>query len=74
MNTFTTITEKELLNAAYYHILQKWVNHIDRNEEYQKAHNGKSNSIDKHWIDAYSKQLDELHEAILKLEQSGIAE
>lgn len=70
MENFTCITEKEILNAAYHHILDRWVKRIENNERYQKEH-GCSNKIDKHWIDTYGKQLDELHAAIIRLEQQG---
>ena len=66
---FETISEYEILNHAYYHILKMWLNRIERNDEYKKEH-GKDSEIERHWIDKYNEQLNELHEAICKLEQA----
>ena len=71
MKNFTTISEKELLHAAYDTILSRWVKHIEHNEKYQKEH-GIRSEIDKHWIGVYEKQLDELHAEIVRLEQAAI--
>lgn len=68
MTKFTTITELQILKAAYYNILNDLTSEIERNEECLKER-GRDSVISKHWIDTYTKQLDELHEAILKLEQ-----
>jgi uncharacterized protein YeaO (DUF488 family) len=66
---FETISEYEILNHAYYHILDKWLKRIERNDEYKKEY-GRENKIERHWIEKYNDQLNELHEAILKLEQA----
>ena len=65
---FETISEYEILNHAYYHILDKWLNRIEQNDEYKKEH-GRESKIERHWVDKYNEQLNELHEAICKLEQ-----
>lgn len=65
---FETISEYEILNHAYYHIMDKWLKRIERNDEYKKEY-GRENKIERHWIDKYNDQMNELHEAILKLEQ-----
>ena len=66
---FETISEYEILKHAYHHIMDKWLEGIERNEEYKKEH-GRENKIERHWIDKYYEQRNELHEAILKLEQA----
>lgn len=65
---FETISEYEILNHAYYHIMDKWLERIERNDEFKKEY-GRENKIERHWINKYNEQLNELHEAILKLEQ-----
>ena len=66
---FETISEYEILNHAYFHIMEKWLDRIEKNDEFKKEH-GRENKIDRHWIDKYNEQLNELHEAICKLEQA----
>lgn len=63
-----TISEYEILKHAYYHIMDKWLKRIEQNDEYKKEH-GRESKIERHWIDTYNKQMNELHEAICKLEQ-----
>ena len=53
---FETISEYEILKHAYFHIMEKWLERIERNDEFKK------------------EQLNELHEAICKLEQSETRE
>lgn len=69
MKQFESLTEKEILTAAYDSILARWAHQIETNENF-KAANGRECHISKHWIEKYSKQLDELHAAILELEQA----
>ena len=66
---FETISEYEILKHAYYHILDKWLQRIEWNDEYKKKY-GRESKIERHWIDKYNDQMNELHEAILKLEQA----
>ena len=61
MKQFETLTELEILNAAYANILEKWSRKVDQNQE-------RPNKITQYWIDKYNKQLAELHAEILKLE------
>ena len=70
---FETISEYEILKHAYYHIMDKWLKRIERNDEYKKEY-GRENKIERHWIDKYNEQLNELHEAICKLEQAETRE
>lgn len=65
---FETISEYEILKHAYYHIMDKCLKRIEWNEEYKKEY-GRESKIERHWIDKYNEQLNELHEAICKLEQ-----
>ena len=65
---FETISEYEILKHAYHHIMDKWLKIIENNEEYKKEY-GRENKIDRYWIDKYYEQMNELHEAICKLEQ-----
>lgn len=70
---FETISEYEILNHAYFHIMEKLLDRIERNDEFKKEH-GRENKIDRHWIDKYNDQMNELHEAICKLEQAETRE
>lgn len=65
---FETISEYEILKHAYFHIMEKWLERIERNDEFKKKH-GRESKIERHWIDKYNEQLNELHGAICKLEQ-----
>ncbi len=65
---FTTISELELLNEAYMSILEKWAR---ADENYKKSErSGFPNEIYKHRRDKYNAQLNELHTAILTLEDA----
>lgn len=67
MKAFTTITELEILYKAYNSILADWVR---AEENYSKSIlTGFPNEISKHRRDKYHEQLNELHQAILELEQ-----
>ena len=66
---FETISEYEILKHAYFHIMDKWLERIERNDEFKKEH-GRESRIERHWIDKYNDQMNELHEAICKLEQA----
>lgn len=68
MTQFTTITELELLNEAYMSILGKWAR---ADENYKKSERtGFPNKIYAHHKDKYYAQLEELHTAILALENT----
>ena len=67
---FVTISEYEILKHAYHHIMDKWLERIEKNNEYKKEY-GRENKIERFWIDKYNEQMNELHEAICKLEQAG---
>lgn len=68
MTKFTTITELELLNEAYMSILEKWAR---ADENYKKTErSGFPNKLYKHRAEKYNAQLDELHTAILALENA----
>lgn len=67
---FDTISEYEILEHAYFNIMDKWLKRIEQNEEFKKEH-GRESKIERHWIDKYNEQMNELHEAICKLEQAG---
>ena len=62
MKEFQTISTVEILNAAYMHILDKYLRKSD-----QLAL--QPNDITEYWVKRYKSQMDELHEEILKLEK-----
>lgn len=73
MKKFESISEKEILDAAYITILDRWLRRIDKNREYREKH-GKESKIGTYWIEKYRAQLDELHDAICEIEQQQDAE
>lgn len=73
MKKFESISEKEILDAAYITILDRWLRRIDKSREYREEH-GKESKIDTYWIEKYRAQLDELHDAIREIEQQQDAE
>lgn len=69
MTQFTTITELEILNEAYMNILEKWARADDNYKATERS--GFPNKIYKHRRDKYNAQLDELHTAIVALENAN---
>lgn len=69
MATLTTISEKEILLAAWKDRLNRWLRRIDENER-SLEERGKESQIAKHWIQVYKSQLDELEAAIKALEDA----
>lgn len=67
MKEFKTISEVELLNAAYMHILEKWVKKGELQRDAIRC--DLPHQIIDFWVTKYKLQLDELHEAILELEK-----
>ena len=65
----TTISEKEILKAAWEDILRRWLNRIDENERFVREH-GRDSEIATHWIKIYKAQVDELELAIKELEDA----
>ena len=65
----TTISEKEILTAAWEDRLRKWLNRIDENERFVREH-GRDGKIATHWINVYKAQLDELELAIKAIEDA----
>lgn len=61
MKKFESISEKEILDAAYITILDRWLR-------------SKESKIGTYWIEKYRAQLDELHDAICEIEQQQDAE
>ena len=68
MTKFTTITELQILYAAYHQILEKWVAESERNDRLK--HDGIPNKITQYRVNKLQAQLDELHEEIVRLEQN----
>ena len=66
MRKFETISEREILSHAYFHIMDKWLERIEANDEFKKEH-GRESRINRYWIDKYNEQMNELHEAILEI-------
>lgn len=73
MKKFESISEYEILKHAYYHIMDKWLKRLEANDEFKKEH-GRESRIDRHWIDKYNAQMNELHDAICEIEQQQDAE
>ena len=73
MKKFESISEYEILKHAYYHIMDKWLKRIEANDEFKKEH-GRENKIDRHRIDKYNAQMNELHDAICEIEHQQDAE
>lgn len=67
MTQFTTITELEILNEAYMSILEKWAREDDR-------YNSFPHELTKLRRDKYKAKLDELHNAIVALENANRTE
>ena len=65
----TTISEKEILKAAWEDRLRRWLNRIDENERFVREH-GRDSEIATHWIRIYKAQVDELELAIKELEDT----
>ena len=68
MTNFTTITELQILYAAYHQILEKWVAESERNDRLK--HDGIPNKIAQYQVNKLQAQLDELNEEIVRLEQN----
>ena len=73
MRKFESISEYEILKHAYYHIMDRWLKRIEKNDEFKKEH-GRENRIDLHLIDKYNTQMNELHDAICEIEHQQNAE
>ena len=73
MKKIGSISEYEILEHAYYHIMDKWLERIEANDEFKKEY-GRENRIDRHWIDKYNAQMNELHDAICEIEHQQDAE
>ena len=65
----TTISEKEILEAAWEDRLRRWLKRIDENERFVREH-GRDSKIATHWIKIYKAQVDELELAIKELEDA----
>ena len=65
----TTISEQEILKAAWEDRLRRWLNRIDENERFVREH-GRDSEIATHWIRIYKAQVDELELAIKELEDA----
>lgn len=72
MTQFTTITDLEILNNAYMCILAKWAHEDELCCKTVKAK--KPNQIAMLRRDKLKAQLDELHEAIVALENANRTE
>ena len=68
MTKFTTITELQILYAAYHQILGIWAAESERNERLK--HEGIPNKITQNRVNKLQAQLDELNEEIVRLEQN----
>lgn len=68
MTNFTTLTELEILYAAYHQILGILATESERNDILK--HDGIPNKITQHRVNKLRAQLDELNEAIIRIEQS----
>ena len=69
MKDFESITEKQLLYAAYYNLLDILLKEEDRNERYKMIY-GNDNKITARRIDRLTRQTDEMHARILEIENA----
>ena len=67
MKDFESITEKELLYAAYYHLLDILLREEKTNERH-KINFGDDNIVSKRRIEKLTKQTDEIHARIIEIE------
>ena len=65
----TTISEQDILKAAWEDRLRRWLNRIDENERFVREH-GRDSEIATHWIKIYKAQVDELELEIKELEDA----
>ncbi len=65
-NRFETITEEEILKAAYTAIRDAWHRETEANEKFKKE-NGRDNIIALARIEQYQKQLTELRWVVQNL-------
>ncbi|MGL6201611.1 MAG: hypothetical protein ACRC3H_22065 [Lachnospiraceae bacterium] len=65
MIKFETITEKSILQSAYYYILEKQDIERKRIEDNPDI----ENTISEHWVSVYDGQLKEIGNRILELEK-----
>ena len=68
MKDFESITEKQLLYAAYHNLLDILLKE-DRNERYKMIY-GNDNKITARRIDRLTRQTDEIHARILEIENA----
>lgn len=68
MTTFKHITEKEILYAAYYNLLERYSAEEKINQA-TRAERGRDNRISVHRMKQLDLQLDEIHNRILELEK-----
>lgn len=63
---FKTISDYEIVKAAYMQVLNRWANEKECKEKLNAE--GKPAPIADHWIEKTEKQMDELHAWILNYE------
>ena len=62
MRKLNSISELDILHAAWLHYLELWSNEVTRLE------NNPDDIIALHWKSEYQKIVDELHDEIIRLE------
>ena len=68
MKNFRTLTDLQILYAAYNQILGIWLTESERNE--RMKHDGIPNKITQNRVNKLQAQLDELNDEIIRMEQS----
>lgn len=69
MKDLKTITEKDLLYAAYYHLSEIWHREEELNDGYRKLHNEDSEIFQQRTA-KLKKQLEEINDRILEIEHA----
>ena len=69
MKDFESITEKELLYAAYHNLLDKWYKEVERNNKHKELYD-RNSEICIHHIEKLDTQLEEIHARLLEIEHA----
>ncbi|MGN1137730.1 MAG: hypothetical protein ACI4SF_16110 [Oscillospiraceae bacterium] len=67
MKKFETVTEYEILQAAWEHYLAKWSSEVEKSENAAKILGHNSDILDKR-VKHYKEISDELHDVLVELE------
>ena len=74
MRKFETISEREILSAAFFSIAKSWSIIYEEKQELIKRGMEKCCELQDYWLKKYKEQMDELLEAIREMEHQQNAE